>query len=180
MSATAKSSRRLFLAAGPAAAVFGALALSAAIPSVDPIFAAIERHRAAWDAFGAAGPAADNILAKQQGRVVTQSDCDALDAASEFEREAFGEMLNTSPTTLPGLRAAVEHLAEIERGCVPEASGYFLFKLLENRRYSPASRSGPPREITGRGIDDRSSRCPMLTMLVRVYTPIASANSCHF
>ena len=106
MSETAKPSRRLFLAAGPAAAVFGALALSAALPSVDPIFAAIERHKAAWDAFGEAGPAADNILAKQQGRVVTQSDCDALDAASEFEREVFGEMLDTSPTTLPGLRAA--------------------------------------------------------------------------
>ena len=101
MSETAKPSRRLFLAAGPASAVFGALALSAALPSVDPIFAAIERHKAAWDAFGEAGPAADNILAKQQGRVVTQADCDALDAASELEREVFGEMLNTSPTTLP-------------------------------------------------------------------------------
>ena len=141
MSETAKPSRRLFLAAGPAAAVFGALALSAALPSVDPIFAAIERHKAAWDAFGEAGPAADNILAKQQGRVVTQADCDALDAASELEREVFGEMLNTSPTTLPGLRAAVEHLAEIERGCVPEASGYFLFKLLKSPLLAGAGES---------------------------------------
>ena len=103
MSETAKPSRRLFLAAGPAAAVFGALALSAALPSVDPIFAAIERHKAAWDAFGEAGPAADKNPAKQQGRVVTQSDCDALDAASEFEREALRRNAEYLADDAPGI-----------------------------------------------------------------------------
>ena len=81
MSESAKPSRRLFLAAGPASAVFAALGAAAAIPALDPVFAAIERHKAAWDAYGLICYRTDGVLAKRQGREVTQADEDAVDDA---------------------------------------------------------------------------------------------------
>ena len=80
MSESAKPSRRLFLAAGPAAAVFGALGAAAAAPVTpdltldhEPILAAIERHQAAEGAFTATLRPVDKVYARLQGREVTAS-----------------------------------------------------------------------------------------------------------
>jgi hypothetical protein len=117
MSETAKPSRRLFLAAGPAAAVFGALALSAGIPSVDPIFAAIERHKMALDAFCATLNPVDEIWAEQHGREITRADEDAYEAARAVEEGALDGLFSTPPTTLPGMRAVLEHVMRSDECC---------------------------------------------------------------
>jgi hypothetical protein len=132
LSNSTHASRRLFLAAGPASAVFAALGVAAAIPALDPVFAAIERHRAAWDAYGVTCYRTDDVLAKQQGREVTQADEDAVEEAGEFERQAIADLIETPPQTTAGMRAAIAHLIAIEYGSVPEMGGRFLPALLQS------------------------------------------------
>lgn len=127
-------SRRVFLAAGPAASVFailGAAARAEAL-SFDPIFSAIERHRNAWKAFEAVCQITDEILAKRQGRAVTQEDEDAYEAARAAEESDLDNLLATVPTTKAGARAAIEHLLGYERGCPPRAAGEFAATLLRS------------------------------------------------
>ena len=73
-----RAALRLF-AGAPALAILPA-AMSAA--PVDPIFAAIERHRLAWAAFDASCERTDSVLARNQGHEVTQADEDARDEAN--------------------------------------------------------------------------------------------------
>lgn len=119
--------RRLFLASAPAAAF-----MLGRVQPPDPIFAAIARHKAAWDAFGIACAATDEVLAKQQGRKITPADIAADEAAVEVERQALEDMIEVVPQTAAGMRAAIAHMVYIERGCVPEMGGRFLTALLES------------------------------------------------
>jgi hypothetical protein len=77
----------------PAAAI-------AASSDVDPIFAAIERHREAWRAFSAACDLTDSVLAEEQGREVTKADKAAYEAYNA-EQEALAALFATPPITLP-------------------------------------------------------------------------------
>lgn len=115
---TTTPSRRLFIAAGPASAVFAALGVAAAIPVLDPVFAAIERHKSAWDAFDAACSLTDNALARQQGREVTKADEAAFERANVAEQEALDGLMSTSPTTLAGMRAALEYAKPDDDSCI--------------------------------------------------------------
>jgi hypothetical protein len=101
-SATAlpNSSRRLFLAAGSAAAVFATVKRAAASTAgADPIFAAIERHKLAFDTFCATCSRTDDVLAQEQGREVTEADEAAYAAANDAEDEAIETLIQTAPTT---------------------------------------------------------------------------------
>jgi hypothetical protein len=93
---------------------------------VDPIIAAIARHRESWQAFEAACHRTDSVLAEQQGREVTQDD----EVTNDAEEIALDNLLATPPTTKAGARAALEHLIKYDRGCVPRAVGAFAATLL--------------------------------------------------
>src|SRR5580693_317289 len=92
-------------ASAAAAAALPAVAIAGVACSPHPdaeLFAAIERHRAAFAAFvDTCGPT-DTVLAAQQGREVTQADEDACDDALAAEKDALSELKATAPLTLAG------------------------------------------------------------------------------
>jgi hypothetical protein len=133
MTAQSQTSRRLFLAAGSASAVFGALAqATAAAPAdADPIFAAIERHEAAEVRYCAACNLTDDVAARIEQRVITDEDHAEFDAASRNSDEALDAFLETAPTTVAGVRAFLRHC--IDQDSVEE----FLANALETLLDSP-------------------------------------------
>lgn len=121
-------SRRLFLTTAPAAAVV------AGIPAltVDPIFAAIERHRAAEAICLDTVNPADIIWCNQNGVPLTPEAVAANDAANKAEYAALTALIATVPTTLAGVRAAVTYFVEFDEANVPETSGKFMRTLLRS------------------------------------------------
>jgi len=110
-------SRRSILKGVPIAAV----ATSAVFPTaseVDPIFAAIDRHKEAYKAYF-----------KRE---------DLTDEEAEAETLACEELLATVPTSKEGIRAVLEWLVKYDAGMVPETCGKFLPTLLK----SPALTGG--------------------------------------
>jgi hypothetical protein len=134
MSDQAQTSRRLFLAAGSASAVFGALAqATAAAPAdADPIFAAIERHKAAEARYDAACGLTDEVAARCEGRAITPADHREFDAASESADDALRGFIETTPATLAGVRGFLRH-------CIDEESlkDYSIYEALETLLHSP-------------------------------------------
>lgn len=110
--------------AGPAAV--------AEVQDDDPIFAAIERHKAAWRGFMLTCDLADEVRAQQEGREVTEADTAAYEAASCNAAAAFEALIGTVPTSTAGARAAVAYLVEYDHGCVPQNSGRYLATLLRS------------------------------------------------
>ena len=83
-----------------------------ATAEADPVFPAIEAHRAAWAAFDAANDRADEPLAREQGRTVTPADAQACEDADAAERAAMVALQEASPATIAGLKAALAYLIE--------------------------------------------------------------------
>jgi len=133
MTAQSQTSRRLFLAAGSASAVFGSLAhATAAAPAdADPIFAAIERHETAEVRYCAACNLTDEVAARIEQRAITDEDHAEFDAASRNSDEALDAFLETAPTTVAGVRAFLRHC--IDQDSVEE----FLTEALETLLDSP-------------------------------------------
>jgi hypothetical protein len=129
--AEAKSRRSALALLGGAVALAVALPVKSCEPP-EPIFAAIALHREAARAFDAVIGLSDEVAAQNQGREVTEADEAAYVAAHEAEAEARAALVSTAPQTLAGMRAAIEYLAHVERGCVPESSGAFLTTLLKS------------------------------------------------
>ena len=83
---------------------------------VDPIIAAIARHRELWQAFEAACHRTDSVLAEQQGREVTQDDevtndaeeiaLDKLLANSAHDESRGAGGARASDQIRPGMRSA--------------------------------------------------------------------------
>jgi hypothetical protein len=138
MSETAKPSRRLFLAAGSAASVFGALAAVALAAPVDPVFATIERHKAAWSAFLETVDPLDNVEGEQKG----SPEEIAYMATNSAADEALEEFLATPPTTLAGLRAALEYVVEVDSGSLPDNGGRIAETLLRSPVFAGMSAEG--------------------------------------
>jgi hypothetical protein len=111
-----KPSRRLFLAAGSATAVFGALSVAAAQEQA-PVFAAIERLKTAWAVFSGASD-------------LTEDEKEAFALAEAEWSDAEEALLSTTPTTLAGAHAAIAYLVKYDEGCTGETSGSFLPVLL--------------------------------------------------
>jgi len=134
MSERNQTSRRLFIAAGSAATVFGALSQAAAkaITDDDPIFAALERHKAAERAFIRTCDLTDEVRASQEGREVTEDDEAAWDSAREAEEAALQALIETAPTSKAGARAAIEWLAHYDRGYAFRHVGQFAVSLLRS------------------------------------------------
>ncbi len=106
-----------------------ALPAVAAAEPADPVFAAIERHRAAVAAFRAAINQADEVLAKQEDREVTQGDEGAEVATGEAEDEARADLLE-APTTVAGVGALLRYLLEVDEGCNPADVNELVAALL--------------------------------------------------
>jgi hypothetical protein len=129
---TTNTTRRAVMAGLAAAPVAGLPAVAGAVAGNDPIFAAIERHKSAWRAFLPTCDLTDEVLAKQQGREVSEADEAAYEAAGDAETEALDALVETAPTTKAGARAAIEWLNEYDRGCEPREVGRFAMTLLRS------------------------------------------------
>lgn len=148
MTAQSQASRRLFLAAGSASAVFGALAKAAAGPSParpvfglraqaayiptpgdDPIFGAIKRHADAWWALYRH----EDVVEKAMfGHPMTEAERTLADAVDAEEREALEDFLGTTPQTAAGIRAALEHIQWFDETGLPDNLAAFLDALLRS------------------------------------------------
>lgn len=116
MTAQSHTSRRLFLAAGSASAVFGALtqAVAQSPKDADPIFAAIERHKAAEARYCAACAITDEVAAQNEDRVVTAEDHAEFTAAQINSDDALHAFLSAPPMTVAGVRAFLRHCIDEE------------------------------------------------------------------
>lgn len=134
MPAQSHASRRLFLAAGSAATVFGALSQAAAVAVTDddPIFTAIDRHRFAWRALSQANDGICPVLAKEHDRKVSKADQVLYAAADKEESEALDALLGTAPTSKAGIRAAIEYLSEFDVTGFPDNLAAFHVSLLRS------------------------------------------------
>jgi hypothetical protein len=139
MSEAVKHSRRAALGA---LATAPALALPAAMAAepVDPVFAAIERHRVAKAALVLAGSRTAYVIK------AAKEDEDAEQEASDAEEEALVELVS-APTTLAGVKVMLEYVAQIDPGESPADLNEFLGHLRSRRRAprpSPTRRRAPP------------------------------------
>jgi len=104
-----KHSRRSILAGAAAAVAVTSVPLGAA--PVDPIFAAIERHRALTIPFDAAwtarGRCKDFETLTDDEKLHIRDLNDAIDAAGLPMEQAACDLFNTVPTTLAGIVAAI-------------------------------------------------------------------------
>ena len=99
-------------AALPAAGLAG---IPAAAPDkADPIFAAIERHRVAWEALDRGGDALAEVFTPEAHAEIIRLN-DQLDSASEA-------MIETNPATLLGAIALLRYAAEIPE-CLTQPFG---------------------------------------------------------
>jgi hypothetical protein len=86
---------------------------------VDPIFAAIEAHRAAWAPYEAALKRTGSRLCQPQALE------DVKDVAGDTEMAAANELLATTPTTLVGLGELLRYAAEMDPGSTPDTPADF-------------------------------------------------------
>ncbi len=82
----------------------------------DPVFAAIERHKAAYEACEATSFAIDDLINDPEGREVSEAEWDALERAHKNENTAFDELVTVTPETPAGMRAIIAHLIRIDDG----------------------------------------------------------------
>jgi hypothetical protein len=109
--------RRRFLAtaavAGAAAATLSAGAALASADASDPIYAAIERHKQTAAVWGAAADVRSHFndlhMTAEQRDQRDELD-DALDGARALCDQAGIELINTAPTTLAGIVAAIGYI----------------------------------------------------------------------
>jgi hypothetical protein len=105
------------LTAGAAATV-AAIPAMAAAESADPVFAAMEAHKAAWARLLETKNRTDDFD--------TLEAFHALEAAGGAVDAAFEELTQTSPTTRPGMRAFLEYVHD----WIGESGYYYDPRLL--------------------------------------------------
>jgi hypothetical protein len=130
--------RRLFLAAGSAAAVFAALRIAPAAEA-DPVLAAIECHKIAADRHEAACGLTDEVAAEQAGREITIANEAEYSAATDAEAAALFAMLSAPPRTAAGARAQIEYVLSFGFGLTEEALLTFLEALLRSQLMAAAA-----------------------------------------
>jgi hypothetical protein len=126
--------RRAALRALVGASALAIPAISASASALpDPIFTAIERHKAACNALDATRFAMDDII---NTRETSQAEWDAYDRAHENEDATFHELLTDAPKTAAGTRAIIAHIISIDDGRLSQKMRQLLALLLK----SPAFR----------------------------------------
>lgn len=99
----------------------------------DPIFAAIDRHRAAWKAGDAPWPEENR---KEEDR--------AAKAWSDAEYAAFDNLVATTPTTVAGIAALAQYVVESSENSVYDDRYVDLIKVIARRAKKVASTSSDP------------------------------------
>ena len=79
----------------------------------DPIFAAIRRHRSAYQSLKATRFAMQDLISERE---VSKAEWVAYDRAHENENAAFDALLTAPPETSLGMRATIAHLISIDDG----------------------------------------------------------------
>jgi hypothetical protein len=134
--ATAAEGHRTRRAALRALAGASALALptigSIADVPADPIFTAIERHKAACNAREATSFPLDDLMNNPDAPGVSDAEWDACDRARATEDAAFDELLTRVPTTAAGMRAALAHFISFDDGRFSEKMRRFLATLVKS------------------------------------------------
>jgi hypothetical protein len=118
-------------ASAPVVAVLPAAAMAASA-ELDPIFAAIERHKKSWDRFGETCALTDEVAAANDGRAITDADRCGHDAASQQEGDAPRAFIETSPQTGADLRVALRHAIDCGVSMDPDATDLFFEALLKS------------------------------------------------
>jgi hypothetical protein len=125
-----RAALRLIVGA-PALAILPS-AMSAELPpqtlAPDPVFAAIGLHKAAWAAFVKTVGPLDDVEGDQEG---TKEEAAYLDASVAAD-DALEDFLDTPPITMPGLRAFLKYVLEIDSGCLHDSGGRIAEVLLES------------------------------------------------
>ena len=117
---TAHTTRRALILAG--AAMLPALALPVAAMSagIDPIFAAIERHKVAFHASQAAGRVRCNTIDAEwhpdHNPVECRAALEADSAANDAAGAAAAALTTVRPTTIAGLLALMHHVEAFNAG----------------------------------------------------------------
>jgi hypothetical protein len=131
-SEVAKPSHRVLLAAGPGVKLYAQVAddgAPAEAGALDPIFAAIDCHKAAAKA---------NELAQRRADArETQANKHAADRASDADTAAMLALIATVPTTASGLRAGLRYVAA--NGFEGNDLAEFIRTLLHSHHSSTAS-----------------------------------------
>jgi len=127
-------SRRSILMSVPAAV----LTTSATLPAIshgDPIFAAIEKHRAAYSAWLITCEAADDKNCSDAAKAEHK-------AAVLASREAEEHLMQTAPTTMGGLLAVIDWLAEYDENCMPDTCGAWLEAFAKSEAFANLKSQG--------------------------------------
>jgi hypothetical protein len=95
----------------------------------------------AWAAFVETCDPLDNVEGEQQG---TKEELAYIEANAEAD-EALEAFLATLPTTLAGLRAALECAVEIDRDCHPDNGGVFAETLMRSPLFAAEGDGRAPR-----------------------------------
>jgi hypothetical protein len=114
-------------------AVMATLAPLSALALADPVYAAIERHRQAYDAFMDVWGGAHGGLALCDRAKIDETAVAELRRFSELEtaeEEAFHALLATRPVTKAGAIACVEHVADC--GLATDEMRTWLAMLVES------------------------------------------------
>jgi len=124
-------SRRSLLKHMPVAALATSVALPA-VPAVDPIFAAIEKHRAMFKAYLEASAAEDD------GKLSNAE----LQTAIGIENKARNALISTAATTTAGLLAAITWLGEYDQDCMPNTCGAWLEAFAKSEAFANLKAQG--------------------------------------
>jgi hypothetical protein len=117
-------------------AILGAvLATLAPLPALaDPVYAAMARHRRAYDAMVAVWDTTESIVDLYARRDTDPNAAAQLRLIADAERaadeEAFSALLAVKPTTKAGAIACVQHVADC--GLVTDQLGAWLLLMLES------------------------------------------------
>jgi len=136
MNATKQSRRAALgaLASIPALAL-PVVATAGAAPAADPVFAAIEAHRASWVTLKAAIDRAERARGNRGAPpkdIQARDDADAAEhAADAAERAAMAALQQTPPTTATGLKAALGYFVKWDDD-IPQDTGAYLQTILRS------------------------------------------------
>ena len=100
----------------------------------DPIFAAIERHKAAYDTHQTLSFAIDDVInTREASDAEWDALWDALDRARKDEDVAFDDLLAGAPETNAGMRAVVAHVISNDDGRLSRKMRQLLALLIKSR-----------------------------------------------
>jgi hypothetical protein len=133
MAAEGHKTRRAALRAFVGASAFAIPTINAiASATGDPVFAAIERHKAAYEVLQTTRFTIDDMMYNPE-REVSDAEWDAYDRGHKTEEAAFDELLTYAPETNAGVRAIVAHLIFLDDGRLSDKMKQLLASLLKSR-----------------------------------------------